>query len=328
MTSITDQQATSNQRPPSAGYRPAKWGLGILVLAVFVFFSFFAKQFSATSLELDLKDKKVSINTKQLVVSPENINKRDPEQYYIDATRGFSFKKLVSQDWLGPQFFKSFEEFLTAKSMVMNPEQKERLLFMLQAHPLGPMLRAVEVLRYASAEQLNVETTDESTNPVVEEFINNAINSIQVQESSLEANDISAFKKRIRGKFVLFQSMKYANELTVYVYEKSKLKGIPVKHTLASFFLACVGSFAMMIDQLVANEHSIMAGASETMQNVKVNGKTGDVRVYRLWLATESRERYYVVEIGFSPQTQSSIKALRVIVWVDFDVFTGTAAYR
>lgn len=267
MTRITEQQLMSDKRVANITYRSAKWGfLATVVLAIFAFFSFFAKQFSATSLEISLKDKKVSINTTQLVASPENVTKRDPEKYYIDSSKGFSFKKLVSRDWARPSFTKGAEEVLAAKSFVMNPELKNKLLAALQVHPLGRMLREVEAIRYASVEQLNVEITDDSTTPISEEIINNAIKSAQAHEPSPDANEISAAKNQIRRALIGFQSIKFANELTVYVYEKGTLKGIPVKHTLPSFFISAFGSFGMFMDKLVADERTILAGGSVTIQ--------------------------------------------------------------
>jgi hypothetical protein len=45
-----------------------------------------------------------------------------------------------------------------------------------------------------------------------------------------------------------------------------------------------------------------------------VNGEIRDFRAERLYMCTESKDRYYVVEIGFSPQTRNSKK-----VWNDLE---------
>ena len=111
-----------------------------------------------------------------------------------------------------------------------------------------------------------------------------------------------------------FEKIKFSNEFTVSVYDKNRLNGLPVKHSLASFAIVLFGQFGMIVDQLAADSRSVIAGVTMTMEKVLVDGKTQDLRIDRLMLLTENKDRYFLVEVGFSPETKSSMQ-----VWSELE---------
>jgi hypothetical protein len=133
-------------------------------------------------------------------------------------------------------------------------------------------------------------------------------------ELNLGDREIEKLKKNIRHSALSFVPAAFVNELIVYVYEKKRLIARPVEHSLASFSIFVLGQSAPVMDQLVADERAVLAGGTVSIKRVLVNGKAGDFRVARIFLCTESEDRYYLVEIGFSPQTK---KAARI--WADLE---------
>ena len=309
----TTSNIPKGERSQETKLPAAKWVfLGIVVLAIFVFFAFFAKQFSEASLELNLEDRKVAINTKNLIVSPQETEKRDPNKYYIDSTMGFSFKRPDSKEWLQPQIIKGLEEFLKAKDF--STEKGGKLNLMWQMHPWAPMLTEPMIVRFTTGETLDVEVTEDSSNEVLDEYLKNVMKSEEFQELDLNDEETKEFIRERRSRFFGFNKISFTNEFNIYVYDKQKLAGVPAKHSLANLAILILGPMAMFADQLVADERMVMSGGSFSFTNLRINEEIKDVRIDRLWLFTENKDRYYVVEIGFSPQTKSSLK-----IWTEME---------
>ena len=292
-----------------------------LALTVLVALASFEARSNAASLSIGLEDKQVTIETQRLFVTPEHAAKLDPAEYYVDADLGFVLKKPVSGSWLAPELLEGAEECLEARTDLLDQEFKERLRLMIRAHPLGSMLQGVEAIRYATDETLVVKVTGESTNEIAEDVIRNTIESEQILELNLGDQEVEKLKKNIRRSALTFEETIFVNELSVYVYDKKMLHGRPVKHSLAGFALFILGRTATPLDRLVADSKAVLAGETVTVQRALVNGKIGNFRAQRVYLCTESKDRYYVVEIGFSPQAKNPQK-----IWNDLEkMFTSFA---
>jgi hypothetical protein len=229
----------------------------------------------------------------------------------MDSNFGFAFKKPATETLKGPQFFKGAEGFLEAKG-ILSPAMKNAYMNQMQVHPLGPMLRDVSVIKYVTGDPLNVEVTDETTSELAEEIVRNMMIAAGASDPSDE--EVRARRKRMISSLVGFERLLHHNEFAVYVYDKSKLKGVPIKHSLANFAVMMMGGMALTVDQLAADERSVLTGASFSLSNASVNGVSKDFRIDRLGLITESKDRYYMVELAFSPQSESSVK-----VWSELD---------
>ncbi len=281
-----------------------------LALTVLCALAFLGAKSNAASLDIVLTDKQVTIDTERLSIAPEDAAELDPAKYYVDASLGFIIKKPVSGHWLAPELLEGAEECLEARSGLLTQESKERLRFVIQAHPLGRMLQEVEAIRYTAKETLLVELTDESTNDIAEEVIRHTIESEQMLELNLGDREIQKLKKNIRRSALSFEEEVFVNTLSVYVYDKRFLHGLPVRHSLAGFSIFILGQTAQNLNQLVADKHVLLAGSSVAIRGVLVNGEPGDFRSDRIYLCTESKDRYYVVEIASSPQTKNSAEIL------------------
>jgi hypothetical protein len=292
-----------------------------LLLVALCALALFETRSNAVSLSIGVAEEKVSIDTQRLSITPEEAAKWDPAKYDVYPSLGFVLKKPVSDNWLAPELLEGAGECLEAQGGLLNQEFKERLRLMIRAHPLGPMLRGVEAIRYTTNETLPVELTDETTNEIAEEAIRKTIESEQILELNLGEQEIEKLKKNIRRSAVSFEETAFVNELSVYVYDKKRLLGRPVEHSLAGFSIFILGQTAPALDRLVADEHAVLAGGTVAVRRVLVNGEIGDFRAERVYMCTESKDRYYVVEIGFSPQTKNSQR-----VWNDLEKMLGSFA--
>ena len=272
--------------------------LGFVVLSIFVFFSFFAPQFGATSLEIDLTGKKISINTNQVKISTEEAKGLSAEDYYVDSQRGFSFKKLPTTEWVS-HTAKGIEELMTLKGLVLTQGMREGIEISMQTHPLGSMLREVETVRFTAGKPLNVEITDESTNQIIEEFFKNIQKSSKLMDIESDDEEVRNFKKKIIRESIGFDKLQFSNELMIGCYNKNLLSGVPIKCSLATFSLMYLANMGLAADQLSANSASVIAGTSTIINNAMINGKKQDFHVDRLCLITENKQHYTWLKLGF-----------------------------
>lgn len=114
----------------------------------------------------------------------------------------------------------------------------------------------------------------------------------------------------MRASFPI-QKWNLANEFSITVFHKDKLVGSPIR-SLASFYSVVGSQLGAVCDRLVANGKGILTGGTVSFNNIKINGVEGPLTVSRAWFFTESQHSYFLVEIAYSPQANSSIK-----VWED-----------
>lgn len=282
-----------------------KWGV-ILVLAVviFVFFAFYAKEFGQAELEVGMWGNKISVKTSQLKASPEQIAKFDPQRYYVDSNKGFSFERPSKKTWSQPNLISGIDAVLEAKSITLTQELREIMTRNLAIHPMGPMLREVEMLRVVSGESIEIEVTDETSNEFINTIIERIKETVEEEGDELSKEELSDIRRGVIG----FERTKFSNEFTISVYDKGKLKGMPIKLSLPNFFVTISTTIGLNVDHLVADEQSILMGGSLSLERVKIDEHIKDLRIDRWILLAENQERFYLVEIAYSPQTAGSIQ--------------------
>ena len=270
-------------------------------ILIFVFFAFFAKKYTQASLELDIKGNKLSIKTSQLQAEAEKITKLDPQQYFIDSMRGFSFERPNRQHWSQPKLLMGLDAMFQAKNLLLTNEMREAMSTGLAMHPLGEMLKDVEVLRIISGDSMVIEVTDQTSNELIDAIIDKMQTSA---EAPLSESDLASFRRQTIG----FERINFSNEFTISVYDKAKMQGSPIRPSLPNFFMTLASTMGLAVDRLVADEQSILAGISLTLHQVNLNGRLGDLRIDRWMLLAENKDRFYLVEIAYSPQTTGSIQ--------------------
>lgn len=313
MSAETSQPATERRRATShQAY--FKWGAILLtVVLIFVFFAFYARQFGAASLKVDLKGKTLSVETEQLRVSSEQASGFDPKQNYIDSAKGFSFKLPTTQGWSKPSHFSGIKAFFEGKGLTLGPEYQEHLIQAMSDNPVGPMFSNVEGLRITSGESIVVEITDETSNELLNSFIESDKKRAQLAGTPYSEDDLSKMRREfLRSEMLGIKDFKFSNEFIISVYDKTKLGGVPFKLSLPNFFIILSSSVGLNFEALEAKEQSILGGMSVSFQRVKINGMEKDLTVNRWFLITESDKMFYVAEIAYSPETKGSMQ-----VWED-----------
>ena len=284
-----------------------RWSV-ILVVAVliFVFFAFYAPQFTEAALTLDMAGNKVSVQTTK--VSREEVQGLDPQRHYIDSARGFFFEAPTTENWSKPNVLSGFKALIEAKGVTLSPQLLEAYERNIAINPLGPMLRQAETVRLVSGESLRVEFTDETSNELIDKIIENTIKDAESKGVQLQDEDIVSLRRSALG----VETLDFANEFTVAIFDKKKLVDLPGALSLPAFFTAISSTLGINLDKLVANENQMLTGGSVSLQKVRIDGSVKDFRVYRWMLMTESKDAFYMVEIAYSPQTAGSIQ-----VWED-----------
>lgn len=233
---------------------PHRWiAFYLTSILIFIFFAFFGKSYTSSTLELNLKDKKIIINTSKLRAGPVHTKEFDPDKFYIDSSYGVLFKLPTSGNWSKVQVLSGIDEFFEAKSAVLTPMMRKQIKLALSVHPFGPAFESVETIRLITTEPLHIKITDESSNDLIDEVIKK-VQAISVVDSS------TAVIANLRRRLIGFEELEFANEFMVSIYDKSKLKGSPIKASLANFAMAVLRGNGLYLDHLVADNNSVLSG--------------------------------------------------------------------
>lgn len=295
---MNDKKKKSN----AYGKVPYRWiFLSLVAILIFVFFSYIAPKLSSASLQLNIAEKTISINTTQLSVDHKKVEAIDPKDHFVDSSLGFIFKRPLSGGWSKPKTINGFSEYLKAKNVSLHQMLIEQLEANLKFDPYGPAIMDMVSVRMTKGKTVNLKITGETTNELIERIISGKPNEIMESEKML-----------LRKAIIGFEEMDYTNEIVIQRFDKGILESAPIKISLPNFAVKVLAGNSIYIDRLVANERTVLAGGSIKLNDVLVDGQKRSFRFDRLFLITESQEAFYMVDIGFSPDTESSLQ-----VWED-----------
>ena len=294
--------AEGNQRQRGVPYR---WiTVWLVAILAFCFFAFFAVRYSAAGLKLNLGGNTVEIDTRALGTS-RSAEEIDASQHFVDNSLGFSIKKPDESVWSAAETIHGMEALLRSKGAVLNQDVLDQMELNFAISPFGAMLNDLTTVRFVSGDSLTIETTEDTTNDLIDSVVERT--KALVVESGIDW--LPQDETELRDALVGFKRLEFANEFTVSVYDKGLLAGAPVKPSLAAFTLQFLSAYGASLDTLVADNVSILAAMTISLEGVTLDGTPDrQVRIDRVFLTTESDNRFYAVEIGLSPQTSSSLQ--------------------
>ena len=307
-----------------------------------------AVKFEETALEIETQFGSIKVKTKQLNVPRSKVRTINPDTNYIDSGLGFAFEKPTNKEWSYPTPLRSFDDLIQAMSFRLAFAQSLTSNLPIQLLMLSPMIENGQWLRIVSSKQIKVEFSDEQREKFTNELIKSLSNVSQIKsllakwdaerqseengetpkrkeskKSKEKPNDKATKnknKKSIKDVWnAIFTSLPKTftlrNEFLVHVYLKKYLKKefigselIENQLTLPNFFLILGSNLGLNLEKLTADEGSILTGGTYIFRDVKIGQKKTDIQYSRYYHLTEGPIAFYVVEIGYSSATGSSIE--------------------
>jgi hypothetical protein len=216
----------------------------------------------------------VKLDVPATVAAPRQLASLDPTHYYINDDLGFAFRRPSMPPWSTPQRFSGEIALLRSQGLsgaAINPATIKQRLEALG--PVGQMALDVEAERVTSGSPLAIRELPSSTLEI-----------LGTQEPL--------------GKGAV--SLSFRNSFTVEAYDKRKLAG--QKLSLAGFFWLATNAIGFAFDTIQTHDNTLVATETLRYRNVLVDGKTQSFDVLHGYLFAESADRFYEVEIVYSPQ--------------------------
>lgn len=276
----------------------------IIAVALLFFFSFVAPQFKTTELNLAINEFELNVKTTHLTNEELDLSEAS-QSLYVDTINRFTFNVPNANTWKAPEKFQDLSSLFAQKNLVQSDTDIKFYPQPLIRSPLGKMIQEQHGVRISSKEEIRVEFGDSAKHELLDLELEGLKSLMQTDSMFIDSSTLAQIRQQLIG----FKSIDFSNEFVVHVYNKSKLKGFPVRVSLAKIFLKMIESLTFTIDRIKANDNVIFASASGDIENATIDGSMKDFYAYRWMLFLESSDRYYLVEIGFSPQAKNSIRA-------------------
>jgi hypothetical protein len=273
---LADQAAASSSR----WWTTARLRLALgFVLALIVVAGVLAYVFTrpGSGFEMTFGSFGIKLDVPAAVAAPGRLTSFDANDYYVDDELGFAFRRPAMPPWSPPQRLSGETALLRSQNLsgaAINPESVKQSLSSLG--PVGRMALDVEAERVTSGSPLAIR---------------------ELPTSTLE----------ILGKQVPLGAaavgISFRNSFTVEVYDKRKLAG--QKLSLAGFFSLSTNAVGLALDTIKTHDDTLVATETLRYRNVSVDGAKQSFDVLHGFLFAESADRFYEVEIVFSPQTHA-----------------------
>ncbi len=269
--------------------------IGLAIILVFVFLSFFAKQFSKTNLTVGWGDRKISIETAGLTNAVTA-----SKETYIDSEIGFAFTKPENISIRIEPPLIGIRSYLNSDGGNVSEKEFTQIISDAGGYygkgEIGNMLENMKCFRFIVGEPISVELTDQSTSDYLEWVIPGL-----VQQNKLQKKDIPNFRKQQFGNMPATLS----NSFSITVFKKSYLESLPFKYNIVRLVLESSHSMRAWVKSIAADDRATLTALTVDIKNIKVNGLIKDLQIEKMSLYTENSKYFFHVESSYSPQTNS-----------------------
>jgi hypothetical protein len=217
----------------------------------------------------------IKLDVPAAVAAPGGLASFDPNDYFVDDDLGFAFRRPSMPPWSPPERLSGEIALLRSQSLSgpgLGPASIRHSLAALGR--VGQMTLDVQAERVSSGSPLAIRELPTSTVEVLG-------------------------KQKPLGAAV---SLSFRNSFTVEAYDKRELAGQTL--SLAGFFWLATSSIGFAQYALKTHGDTIVATNTLRFHNVLVDGRKQNLDVLHGFLVAESGDRFYEVEIVYSPQTR------------------------
>ncbi len=228
-------------------------------------------------------------------------------QLFQDLKRGFQFKLPQSKGWSQPQWMMQ-EDYLTRLGFSqehINEAKRESSLI-----PMGKMIAEGECLYLFYGAPIIARYTDDTTTKQLEVYLQRLKDFRKERGEPLDENEIQKLKQVFMPQHIKTNSYSIQNLFMINTMRKELAASSPVTPSLPHLFMMITQSMQSPIDDIVANDQSILWGSTVTLRNVDVAGEIREFTANTMTLLTEGKDFFYQVAVYYSPQTENSM-----VVW-------------
>jgi len=294
---------TPNTQPIYAWY-PIFMLLFLMAVVVGVFFDrYLQSKRGNDDLTIEVGDIEYSVKTHNVIPAVQSNVDESMDRLFVDSERGFQFELPKSEGWSKPERL-DFGQYIV-RTGLLQPDQMEIARTGMALLPMGTMVAESSALCIWYGNPIEIVFTDETTTKAAETFIERLTSLAEKEGEALNDEDIKEIRKGINSSQLPVESLKFQNGITILAMSKKLAQNSPVRPTLANLFLLMTKQ-SPPLDQLVANEDTILWGSTMTIRNVRINQELREMTVNSLYHLTEGEDFFYQVTINYSPQTDES----------------------
>lgn len=280
--------------------------LFLLVIVVGLFVDRYLKRRSDEILKLKLGDKEVEVNTSSMVVS-EVTEDIVSTKIFSDSAKGFLFERPESKGWNKPTILNT-HELLIKLGLFSEDTDPEEIKAGSALIPLGKMFIEGFNIIIDYEEAIDCEITDQTSNSVIDTFIERTIDQIKNAGEELpDEAEITALRQQLLLQNFNIKKFKTQNTFAIHAYDKTLAADSPIKPTLPNVFVYLTKIQPNQIDKLVSNDQSILWGTQQTLTNVKIGDTLRELNTFTMNALFENDRYIFELNIVYSPQTDAPI---------------------
>jgi len=226
---------------------------------------------------------------------------------FQDLERGFQFKLPTGKGWAEPQRLSQWD---IARRSGADDDTVEKAKLGLGLIPMGKMLGEGESLCLYYGKPIVAKFRDDSTTKSIEVYLKRIRKLAEDMGTPLDDDETQEIRKALVRQQLPMTEFIVQNNFIVNVMRKEHALESSIPPNLPNLFMLLNRASPSPIDNLVANDLSILWGSTVTLRNLDVDGETRELTANTMSLLAESRDFFYQVSIYYSPQTENPL-----LVW-------------
>ncbi len=225
-------------------------------------------------------------------------------ELFRDLERSFQFKLPSGKGWAKPQWISQWD---LVRRTGLDEDTVEQAKLGLTLIPLGKMLGESESLCLFYGNPIVAKFREDSTTKPLEVYLKRLQKVAEDEGTPLDDDQIQEIRQGVLRQQLPMDEFIVQNSFIVNTMRKELAADSAMPANLPNLFMLINRSVPAPIDNLVANELSILWGSTVTLRNMEVAGETRELTANTMTLLAESRDYFYQVTIYYSPQTENPL---------------------
>ncbi len=275
---------------------------------------------------------KISLTENVEKLNYDQVSLLDPTVYYIDEHKSFVINLPTDSLWSKPIVMNGLRAYVERAGLETNQTNVESFLkwnpyrellscifvdltmkpyidmvacldYTLVNSSYGKMLRKSHSTLIEYGKPVKIEVNVQSGTP---------FNIMGAGPAPLGSTDPSRSDSTDSAEEDLKATLSYSNYFSLTILDKTTMNVDDNQLTLANYFLKNTINLTSNAERIIASENNMLFTSSFEFKGAELNGKTVDFRIQRWVRMLEEKEKLYILEMAYSPDTDPTL-----VIWKD-----------
>ena len=269
-----------------------------LIPAYYIYLGILKTKAFAQTQSVTVADKNISVSSNE----KPNTALRE-EELFKDSN--FEFELVLPKNAERSGYL-NYKDFLTLNGLISTDEEFEPVITHLSLVQFGEAFIQSKNISFHFGEATHIQFTDDSATTAMESQLAKIIEFHKQEGNTPTKEEIAEMRRSMNFNTSEIDALNFVPSLSISILPKKYTEGYGIKPGIANIFLVVQLQNRQLMDELQANNESILWKSNNTINKVSIKNKIIDFTIYRIERILEDKENFFLLTAQWSPDLRSS----------------------